>query len=105
MGRAVDRQRADLRAVNFGNQLSRRRIASSANITERKSVIGKLVYWNHEKGFGFIARDDRKENNLFVHAVAFPDNTVPELGDMIQCDIQADARDGRERAANASIVE
>jgi cold shock CspA family protein len=70
-----------------------------------KLVRGRLVYWSHERGFGFIARDDRKENNVFIHAVAFPENTLPQLGDQIEFEIQMSYRDGRERAANASIVE
>jgi cold shock CspA family protein len=91
-----------VRSVNFGNQESRRRIAASSKVGEQ-GVIGKLTYWNHEKGFGFIARDQRRENNVFIHAVALPENTVPAVGDNIEFEIQV-SDDGRKRAANASIV-
>lgn len=65
---------------------------------------GRLRYWNAAKGFGFIERSDRREENLFIHAVAFGENVMPEVGDIIECDVQTNDRDGRERAANARIV-
>jgi cold shock CspA family protein len=67
-------------------------------------VIGKLKYWNEDRGFGFIARDNQKENNVFVHARAFGENTRPQIGDDIEFEIQVADGDGRERAANARIV-
>jgi cold shock CspA family protein len=68
-------------------------------------VKGRLVYWNHDRGFGFIARDRIKDNNVFVLAVAFINGEIPKIGDFVEFDVQADRASGRERAANAVIVE
>jgi cold shock CspA family protein len=56
-------------------------------------VHGTLTKWNDQRGFGFIARDQRDEE-LFVHISAFPrDGIRPRIGERLSFEVVA-ARPG-----------
>jgi len=63
--------------------------------------IGKVVFWNSERGFGFIAVDDVKANNVFVHVRALREtgHVDPKIGDAFTFEVRA-ARDGKPEACN-----
>lgn len=58
---------------------------------------GKLKKWNAERGFGFVVAD-QGEQELFVHASAFPrDGRPPAIGEPLTFEMALDDQ-GRKRA-------
>lgn len=58
---------------------------------------GALVKWNDERGFGFIALEQSREE-IFVHVSAFPrDGVRPRIGETVSFTVIA-TDDGRKRA-------
>lgn len=59
---------------------------------------GKLVKWNADRGFGFVAADQGGQE-LFVHISAFPrDGRPPAIGEPLSFEMELD-KEGRKRAA------
>jgi CspA family cold shock protein len=65
---------------------------------------GKVKFYNEERGFGFLARDDGGED-VFVHVREVADGQELEKGNVVQFDIGEDGRSGRTRAVNVRVVE
>ena len=64
---------------------------------------GKLVTWNDDKGYGFIAPFSGTPR-VFVHARAFGNRTRrPELDDVVTYTLSKD-KQGRPRAVNATLA-
>lgn len=64
-------------------------------------VRGKIVKWNDDRGFGFIA-PELAGKQIFVHIGSFPRGTRrPEIGDSVTFELVRDAQ-GRDRAENAA---
>jgi len=64
---------------------------------------GKLVSWNDEKGFGFIAPFSGAAQ-VFIHVKSFGNrNRRPEINDVITYTLSSD-KQGRPRAVNASLA-
>lgn len=65
---------------------------------------GTIKWFNAEKGFGFIANDNGGED-VFVHisAVTTQGQTLTE-GQKVSFDTERDARNGKIRASNVTIV-
>jgi uncharacterized membrane protein YsdA (DUF1294 family)/cold shock CspA family protein len=64
---------------------------------------GKLVTWNDDKGYGFIAPFSGTAQ-VFVHARAFGNRTRrPELDDVVTYTLSKD-KQGRPRAVNATLA-
>ena len=64
---------------------------------------GKLVSWNDEKGFGFIAPFSGAAQ-VFIHVKAFGNrNRRPEINDVVTYTLSSD-KQGRPRAANATLA-
>lgn len=62
---------------------------------------GKLISWNAEKAFGFIAPFD-KSKDIFIHKSGFNNKTrVPEINDIITYTRSVD-RNGRTKAIEAT---
>lgn len=61
---------------------------------------GKMKWFNHQKGFGFIQQDENGDD-VFVHITAFEKAgiKVPDDGKPISYDIDKQ-KDGRVRAVN-----
>lgn len=60
---------------------------------------GTLKKWNAERGFGFVVAE-HGEQELFVHATAFPRHGKPPvLGELLTFEVEID-REGRKRAVN-----
>ncbi len=58
---------------------------------------GKLIKWNDDRGFGFVAVAQGNEE-VFVHVSAFPpDGQRPQVGEVISFELQAGA-DGKRKA-------
>jgi cold shock CspA family protein len=64
---------------------------------------GKLVSWNDEKGFGFIAPFSGAAQ-VFIHVKAFGNrNRRPEINDVVTYTLSSD-KQGRPRAVNATLA-
>jgi len=63
------------------------------------SLQGKVKFFNHTKGYGFLEMDDGK--NVFVHARAVVGNPLQE-GDQVYFDTEYDEMKGKEAASNVS---
>lgn len=62
---------------------------------------GKIVRWNHKKGFGFIQPVNDKQQ-IFVHITEFKDRSrAPRVGEMIKYTVSTDS-EGRTCATKAS---
>ena len=58
---------------------------------------GTLIRWNDDRGFGFLALSQSREE-IFVHISAFPkDGERPRVGETVSFEIRT-APDGRKRA-------
>jgi cold shock CspA family protein len=61
---------------------------------------GRLLRWNAERGFGFVAADDGGAE-LFLHITAFAHyGPPPAVGDALSFEVEPD-RDGKRRAVRA----
>lgn len=66
----------------------------------QKPRIGKLVEWNRDRGYGFLANDSGTVR-LFLHIREFESGiTPPEVGDLITFFLEADEK-GRPQAVRA----
>ena len=68
--------------------------------------VARLISWNHERGFGWLAvTGNRSEmaEDIFVHVSAFEGRVPPEVGALVEFTIGTDRR-GRECAVGARIV-
>lgn len=60
-------------------------------------IHGTLVKWNDDRGFGFVALPQSREE-IFVHISAFPrDGVRPRIGETISFEVRG-GPDGRKRA-------
>lgn len=60
--------------------------------------IGKVVYWNEQRGFGLLSdHDDRASRGVFLHASDCPGRAEPAPGAAFEYDIAMDGA-GRTRA-------
>lgn len=66
---------------------------------------GKIKYFNHDRGFGFIERDDRS-GDVFVHISALERSglSAPEVGDRLEFEMETDSRSGKVRACDLRRV-
>ena len=61
---------------------------------------GTVIYYNFEKGYGFIKQDDNPEENMFFH---FSDcNEVPPVRSRVQYAIKEGRRGPQ--ATNVSVI-
>lgn len=65
---------------------------------------GKVKWFNHAKGYGFI-QPDEGGNDVFVHITALHQSNIQGLneGDSVSYDL-VDGRDGRSAADNLSVT-
>lgn len=65
---------------------------------------GTIKWFNSEKGFGFIANDNGGDD-IFVHftSITSGDKSL-EIGQKVSFDIERDARSGKTKASNVSLV-
>jgi CspA family cold shock protein len=75
--------------------------ACSSGITALDAATGKLKWYDHERGFGFITSDDGED--VFVHTNALPVGVVVKPGMKMEFGV-ADGRRGRQ-ALNVSILD
>jgi len=67
-------------------------------------IVGKLIKWNDDRGFGFIQADSGGPE-VFVHVSAFPGGRGrPTLGDRVSFEISVDEA-GKKRAVSVKPVE
>ena len=60
-------------------------------------IHGTLIKWNDERGFGFVALPQTRDE-IFVHISAFPrDGARPRIGETISFEVRTGS-DGRKRA-------
>ncbi|MEG6510203.1 cold-shock protein [Methyloligella sp. 2.7D] len=67
-------------------------------------VNGTVKFFNHTRGFGFIAPDDGGKD-VFVHASALERSGIPPLneGDKVSFEIEDDRRGRGKQAANLQL--
>ncbi|QAT49345.1 cold-shock protein [Caproiciproducens sp. NJN-50] len=67
---------------------------------------GTVKWFNAEKGYGFISNDDGGED-VFVHFSAIQSDGYKTLseGQKVSYDTETDARNGKLRAANVTVIE
>lgn len=61
--------------------------------------IGKVIYWNPDRHFGFIRYDDGGDDQ-FVHALIDTDTLY--VGDVVLFEVARDRRSRREHAVNVT---
>jgi cold shock CspA family protein len=68
-------------------------------------VIGKLINWNRERGFGFLSHSEGSRERTFVHIKQIQKGgvDVPRDGDVYEFDIEQ-IKEGRHAAANLRLV-
>lgn len=65
---------------------------------------GRLIRWNDERGFGFIA-PTAGGSEVFVHISEFPmGGTRPTVGERLSFDVET-TRDGKQRAINLKCLD
>jgi cold shock protein len=71
----------------------------------RLRLLGTVKWFNHDKGFGFIVRDDGGED-VFVHARAIEAGglPLPAQGDRLSFEIESDPRGRGKRATRLENV-
>jgi CspA family cold shock protein len=67
---------------------------------------GTVKFFNHDRGFGFIAPDEGG-NDVFVHATAVEAANLPALneGQKLSYEVKADERSGKSSAVDLANVE
>ena len=67
-------------------------------------VNGTVKFFNHSRGFGFIAPEDGSKD-VFVHATALESAGIPVIdeGDKISFDIEDDRRGRGKQATNLQL--
>ncbi|MFD0986655.1 MAG: cold-shock protein [Methyloligella sp. ZOD6] len=67
-------------------------------------VNGTVKFFNHSRGFGFIAPEDGGKD-VFVHASALERSGIPPLneGDKVSFEIEDDRRGRGKQAANLQL--
>jgi CspA family cold shock protein len=70
------------------------------------ALVGDVRFWNVEKGFGFIRRDDGQPD-VFVHASALKDAGLEELfeADRVAFDVEPGREGKGPKATNLALVE
>ncbi|GAB4226095.1 MAG: cold-shock protein [Methyloligellaceae bacterium] len=66
---------------------------------------GTVKFFNHSRGFGFIAPEDGSKD-VFVHATALERANIPSIdeGDKVTFDIEDDPRGRGKQATNVALV-
>ena len=69
------------------------------------SVKGTIKFFNHSRGFGFVAPEDGGKD-VFVHVTALERSGVPAVneGDTITFDIEDDPRGRGKQATNIQLA-
>lgn len=69
-------------------------------------MIGVVVVWNSERGFGFVARVDGGAD-VFVHCSNLVDKSRDHLpiGTRVKFDLEKDERNGKLRAVNVAQLD
>lgn len=69
------------------------------------TATGKVKFFNSEKGFGFITRDDG-EPDMFVHVTAVQDAGMDTLlaDQRVSFDVGTNSRTGRTKAVNLRVL-
>lgn len=82
------------RPACFSSSIAR---ACRAALDQTMRVHGKLIKWNDDRGFGFVALP-RSREEIFVHVSAFPrDGVRPRIGEKLSFEVRS-GPDGRKRA-------
>jgi cold shock CspA family protein len=67
---------------------------------------GKITYWNLNRGYGFIRRDEGNDTyDTFVHVSALSDGRESlNVGDVVSFEIASDLRTKKTCAAQVRVV-
>ena len=70
------------------------------------AINGTVKFFNHARGFGFVAPDDGSKD-VFVHATALEAAGIPSIdeGDKITFDIEDDPRGRGKQATNVQLAQ
>jgi CspA family cold shock protein len=65
---------------------------------------GRIKYWNHARGFGFIKPDDYSED-VFLHVSKVPKASVFDMNPTVIIKYEiGPARDGKQQAVAVEVV-
>ena len=69
------------------------------------SINGTVKFFNHSRGFGFIAPEDGSKD-VFVHVTALQASGIPSIdeGDKVTFDIEDDPRGRGKQASNIALA-
>ena len=68
------------------------------------NCMGTVKFWDNEKGYGFIARDEENEDDCFVH-ITDVYGDVLQKGDRVEFDITHGRDRKRYKAINVQVVQ
>jgi len=108
----VDKRSGKKRAqqISFSNGLFAQSGKTPTEPTSSGLMIGTIVEWNIEKGFGYLESDRIPGKKLFTHKTEFAEASddndwQPGLGTVVSFKLGRDARSGKERACEIHIGE
>lgn len=64
---------------------------------------GTVKFWNRNRGYGFIERDDNKEV-VFVHFSQVQDTIYLNVGEKVSFDIEINRRANKPQAINVELI-
>jgi cold shock protein len=67
--------------------------------------LGRLKFWNQDRGFGFIKPDDG-DSDVFLHISALKRSGIDDIaeGARLSFEVEADERTGMPSATNIAVV-
>lgn len=70
-------------------------------------VNGRLAVWFFDKGYGFIARSDKQDDDIFCHISEMERAgvSVPRIGQAFEFMIEVDPRRKRRRAVDLKLLD
>ena len=67
-------------------------------------AIGKVKWFNYDKGFGFIKPDNNSDRDVFVHISALKEAGIADLKEGAHISYEVATQKGKESAVNLKLL-